>query len=541
MPQVRGATYDDQARAAAVMALAEGRSATLVRVRVFAVGSASLARARAIFRETLSSAGMPLPAINFVGVVAFPEPDRQIAVELTLEGHRDANADGLVLMAGLAAPTGDRIVTGLKRVLAASGSSAERVLRLSCFYEAPDQLAGARSAIAGAFVNAQATFVHSYGSAAQPLIECEGIARPDSSSANEVSILTNLPGGKASPNYSLSAFVRTPHVIFTSTQVAVAASDVEMHAMFMRVRNAVTRLGGRMADVAMGDNFWLTPEARDALRTVRPQYLGGTVPAATGVFFAGLAEPTAVAGVDYVVALRELHDTLTLRPGSASIDGRYLVSHLATLTQTLTRNGVNEQVRRFTLDKHRSGDDSSPAFHLQLEEQLDSGKAGVRSQTVLDLRTMRTLQRTDEDPTGRSMTATDDGSTIRGTYRAARSAPAEPFSFSLADPAFYVSFLDAIANATPLRAGLTLRIPTYRYPPSPQTIDWHVFTVTGTDTVRVGDHLANAWVIEETDWPGYRSRKIWLMREAPFFPRDVTVLNDGSVRTSEQGLVRMHV
>ena len=239
--------------------------------------------------------------ISFVGVAGFPDSSQLVEIESTAAGGHAVNAHGVGFIAGLASPAGDRTIAGLARVASDAGIPNANVLRVSCFYERADQVETARSAIASTFPAAGASFVNSYALSASPAIECEAVARlaADPSSPKQY---FNRPLVPASPNYSQAALVATRFVVFPRAESAESATKSDMHAMLDRAKVDVAQYGASLADVVMGDNYWLTGAARDTMRVVRAQYFGGVVPAATGVFFTSLLPANASAAIELVVA-----------------------------------------------------------------------------------------------------------------------------------------------------------------------------------------------------------------------------------------------
>ena len=293
-------SLQEQVRAGLAELVRKNDNATLVKLRVFARVSA-LDAVRASVRRALADMKTPLPALALVGVAGFPDSTQLVEIESTAHRGRASNPNGLAFIAGLASPTGDRTIAGLARVAKEAGVPSENVSRISCFYERPDQAAPARNAIAATFPQAEASFVFSYATSAQPLIECEAMARLAVRPSHNVEYF-NLPGMTASPNYSHAALVAVPSLVFTGTQT-VGASDAALEAGFARISAAVARVGARLDHIVMGDSYWLSESARDRFRVVRAKYFNGTVPAATGVFFAGLSPADAVAALETVVIL----------------------------------------------------------------------------------------------------------------------------------------------------------------------------------------------------------------------------------------------
>jgi enamine deaminase RidA (YjgF/YER057c/UK114 family) len=519
--------------------------ARLVKLRVFARGAPALDSARSFIARRLSQKGVPLPAISLAGVAAFPDTSQRVQIESTAESDRPENPNGLGFLAGLASPTGERTIAGLGRVAQSGDLPFANITRVTCLYERPDQVASARAAVAASFPNADMTFVQSYVPTppAIPAIECEAIGRLATRPSVDVEYF-NLPGATASPNYSRGARVGAPSLIFASAGTVLDTSARSMEAALEQVKDGVVALGGRLSKVVAGDNYWTTDAARDGLRATRARYFGATVPAATGVFVTGLLPETAVASIELVVlgpgtgshAEPEKRDTIVLLPGSAAIDGRFLSAHASEVTQTVTRDGAIVQSRHYTIDKRIGVDRGREVYRLRIAGRDDASKLPFSADISIDHRTMALVHRDDRDATGRSTVVDIDGAHVVGAAKTANSERTEPVDFTLEQPAFHSSFLDAAVNATSLHEGAVYRVPTFGLGASQRKVDWHIVRVARRDSVRVNDHFAAAWVVEDALANG-GSRTIWLLREPPFFPLEIARLPDGTVVRTEQRLL----
>ena len=170
------------------------------------------------------------------------------------------------------------------------------------FYESPDQSGGVKKAVADTFPAAEAAFVQSYASDTAPAVECEAVARLADSVAG--TRYFNLPGTAPSPNFSRAALVSATQLAFTGTVAAVGDTTASMRALLDRVQASLRPLGGSLHDVVMAGNYWITSTARDALRPVRNDAYGSTVPAATGVFVTSLAPPSGTVALELTVPLQ---------------------------------------------------------------------------------------------------------------------------------------------------------------------------------------------------------------------------------------------
>jgi enamine deaminase RidA (YjgF/YER057c/UK114 family) len=210
------------------------------------------------------------------------------------------NPRGVAFLAGFASPSGDLTASGLAKVAREAGVPPANIVRVSCFYESPDQFVATRKAVADTFPSAEVAFVQSYA-AATPAVECEAVGRlVDTVTATHY---FNLPGTRPSPNFSRAALVGAPRIAFTGTQLALGDSQADMRALLEHAHVVVASLGGTLHDVVMAGNYWRTASARDALRPVRNDAYTATVPAATGIFITTLPSPTATVALELTVAL----------------------------------------------------------------------------------------------------------------------------------------------------------------------------------------------------------------------------------------------
>jgi enamine deaminase RidA (YjgF/YER057c/UK114 family) len=522
-----------QTRAALQELIRKNHGATIIKLRAFAIGADNLTAIQAVIHKTLKDQKLPLPVLALVGVAGFPDAGQQVEIESTANSIESRNPDGVAFLAGLAAPAGDRTIDGLARVAREGGISADNILRISCFYESADQVDSAKKSIAKAFPSAESSFVFSYASAAKPLMECEGVARMTGQSANGVRYF-NFFGEQASPNFSRAALVRTRRLVFTGTPVATGDSEADLHKLLEQLKSAIEAFGAKLPDVIMSDNYWLSASARDQLRTVRAQYYGKTVPAATGVFFTGLSSKNATAALELVVAVP---DTITLAVGSPLMDGtRLYKSHLATMTQSTSKDGVTSQSRSFRMDKFVIQKDGVTAFRLLIDSVPGGNDPKFHSETILNLQNMALVYRTEVTVGGLNRVFEVDGAHVTGHEQTGQET--KPIDFTNEIPSFYAPFLDAAVNAINLHGGEIFRIPTFDL--LTRKTEWHNYRVAGRDTVLVKKRKVSAWIIEEENQPRYKLRRIWLIKEPPFFPLDLTYLPDGSIRRVEQTLVRLH-
>lgn len=535
---VRG-SLQEQVRTQWRELLAKSRGGNVIKLRVFAIGDSDLQQSQSAIKRLAAEARTPLPVVSLVGVAGFPDSEQRVQLESTTASTAILNPRGVAFIAGLASPDGARAVAGLARVAGEAGVPPGNIVRISCFYEHADQVGAARTAVAERFPNAAATFVFSYARSARPAIECEAVGRLAVAPIPDVRYV-NLLSGAPSANYSHAALVSAPRLLFTGSETAEGTDTTAMQALLSRVAAGVSQHGARLADVVMGDNYWLSDSARDQLRVARAKAFEGTVPAATGVFLSSLSDRQATVALELVIAVGRAHvDTIALFPGNALVDGRFFQSHLTEATQTIAKGGTIVQANHYTMDKQVTGPGEAPLLHLNMDALSNSGDPDVRADITLDLKTMALVQREDRDKDGLRSTQRVDGAHVTGEYRGAGNATRSPFDFVLPQASFSSAFLDAAANAAELRQGIVLRIPSFGVSPTQRTSEWHHFHVLGRDTVRVKGDLLPAWIIEEPAGGVFPPRRIWLLRQPPYFPLDITYLPDGSTLRVEQRLLHL--
>ena len=335
-----------QARIALRMLLRNHQGAKIVKLRVFALGT-ELSAVEQIVSTTFTSKKRPLPVLSLIGVAGFPKPGQRLVVESVAVGKKRINPFGVAFLAGVQSPRGDQAISGLAQVARGSGIAMPNVTRVSCFYQSPEQAMAAKTAISDTFPAAESSFVLSVATDAKPVIECEGVARLPATIPEGIRYF-NLPGTKTSPYFSRAALVSTPNLIFTGAEMALGDSEPAVREPFERAKKAVEQLGGKLPDVVMYRNYWLTSSARERNRAVRTDYFGQTVPAATGVFFTGLSSPRATEAIELVVALTS---AVTLSVSNPLGDGRPVYKpHLTTLVDSVTKDGIVLRSNSYTLD-----------------------------------------------------------------------------------------------------------------------------------------------------------------------------------------------
>src|SRR5262249_31929290 len=109
-PRARN-SLEAQVSTAFADALEKNRGATIVKLRAFAHPE-DLALVRTLLAQRLVDAHVSLPVLSLVGVAGFIESDQRIVIESTASREQSLNPNGVVFVAGLAAPTPERTTNG---------------------------------------------------------------------------------------------------------------------------------------------------------------------------------------------------------------------------------------------------------------------------------------------------------------------------------------------------------------------------------------------------------------------------------------------
>ena len=205
------------------------RGATIVKLRAFAAGSGDLRRVRDLVSETFTERRQPLPVLSLVQAGALPLEGAQVVIESTALAKKDVNPSGVAFIAGQAAssdqpldpvpPLAEKALAKLRTAVAAAGSGAPDVLRVTCFLSSLERLDAVRTMVTAEYPQASANYVQIQRAPARAVAECEAVARLANAPGAPVETL-NPEALDKTAGYSHVAKVNTPQLIFSGTQVA---------------------------------------------------------------------------------------------------------------------------------------------------------------------------------------------------------------------------------------------------------------------------------------------------------------------------------
>jgi enamine deaminase RidA (YjgF/YER057c/UK114 family) len=187
-------------------------------------------------------------------------------------------------VAGLARQSAEQ----LNRALAAGGMTAADMLRVTCLASSLEDASEVRAAFAQAFPAAPFSLVQVQRVAAEPVVECEGVARLKSAPAAPVEFV-NSEGLRKSPNYSQIALLGAPRLVLAGSQLAFRYTEADARLAFQRLERTLQAAGSSLKHTVMLNYYPLSPQLADLVRKVRFDYLNAAhPPASTLLPFEGL-------------------------------------------------------------------------------------------------------------------------------------------------------------------------------------------------------------------------------------------------------------
>ncbi len=214
----------------------------IVKLRAFVAGSGDLRRIGEIAAEMFTEKHMALPALTVVQVGALPLEGAQVMIEVTESDRKVVNPSGVAFLAAQPAPSVAESLAKLKTVLAASGIEPSDALLVTCFVSSLDDQRDTQPAMSASFPGAALDYVQMQRGPVLPAASCEATAR-----------LTK-PGASSDARV---AFVSSPEIIITGTQLAFGNQDNDFKLAVERLGKSLEAKGARL-DRAAVSHFYVT-------------------------------------------------------------------------------------------------------------------------------------------------------------------------------------------------------------------------------------------------------------------------------------------
>lgn len=288
------------------------RGNQIVKIRAFVAGTGDLRRIGAIVGETFGEARLPIPSVSVILVGALPLQDAQVVLEAAAVDKKTVNPNGLGFFSGqLVRATEEKprplmdvvseSVANLEKALAASGASADGVLRTTCFVSVLEPEASAL--LARKFPKSASTVVQLQRATGPSLAECEAVARLNTAPTAAVEHL-NPEGLEKSPNYTQVTRVRGGKLVFTTTQQAFGSEPADFRLALQRLAKMLESQQAGITQVVMAHGYALSTKAIEGYRGVRMEfYEKGRPPASTLLIYEGLPSSEARFGLDVIAAV----------------------------------------------------------------------------------------------------------------------------------------------------------------------------------------------------------------------------------------------
>lgn len=247
---------------------------------------------------------------------------------------------------------------------------------------------------------------------------------------------------------------------------------------------------------------------------------------------------SAIVALGPALLTAQASDPIPLPVGSPLVDGRIYKAHEATAMRSLTRNGTTVRSIRYTNYTYMTHWNGMDVCVVESKPNAETSDTAFYEKTVLNSRTMAILHREERDGGGRLVTADIDGAHVTGQYRAKASDPIQPIDVTLEAPSYYSPFVNAAIGATHMQPGQSWRVPTFVFTPGHQKTSWDTYRITGREPAGGAGGASPAWIVENADDAPVHT-KIWIIDDAPYLPRVITTLPDGSIARFESTLVRL--
>jgi enamine deaminase RidA (YjgF/YER057c/UK114 family) len=228
-----------QVRDALKILIRDNHGANIVKLRAFVAGTGDMRRVQTIVSEVFTEKKLNLPALTTVQAGALPLEGAQVSIESIAEDKRAANAQGLAFFAAMP-------LEQAKSILKEIGIPGNRVARATCFESSIEGHEQFRTALQSAFPSAAINVVQMQRVPLRLPDTCEITALPDRAMAGE-----HQPG---------IAFVNSPKLIITGTQMAFHTQDDDVRLAFTRLRKTLESMNASYKDVVAANIYPLADD-----------------------------------------------------------------------------------------------------------------------------------------------------------------------------------------------------------------------------------------------------------------------------------------
>jgi enamine deaminase RidA (YjgF/YER057c/UK114 family) len=267
--------------------------ATVIKLRALVAGSGDLRRVKEVVAEEMTERKQPLPAISTIQIGALPLPGAQVVLEAISQEKKTVNPNGLAFAPASSAQNPAAAVEQLKGSLQHGGLKGAQVLRVTCFLSALSDIESARAAVTSAFPAASANFVQSQRVGVEEQTACEAVARLEQAPATAARLENGL------------AFVNTPKLVLTGTQLVFQEQDTDFRLAYQRLAKALGTAGATMQDVVWTGAYALTKPDTARMEAIGWEFLDRAhAPARVTLQVEGLPSTDATAAIEMIAVGR---------------------------------------------------------------------------------------------------------------------------------------------------------------------------------------------------------------------------------------------
>lgn len=304
-----------QTRDAVRTLMKNSRGAHVVKLRAFVAGTGDLRRVATIVGDEFGNRRATMPALTVVLVGQLPLEGAQVLLEATVVEKKAVNPNGLAFISGQQVLREGKVENPMEPVLpliekslanlktAADASSVASMMRVTCFVSSLADHANVQRKISESFPQAANAVIQLQRGPLRPIVECEGTGRLSSGPTENVKLLNpaNLLGSKS---YSQVALVKSPRVLFTSSQLAFGTKEADIRLAFDRLNRVLTQANSSYKNVFLASYYPLTNPVIELIRAQRFNYFDQSrPPASTMILFEGLPSHDASFAFEVIAAV----------------------------------------------------------------------------------------------------------------------------------------------------------------------------------------------------------------------------------------------
>jgi enamine deaminase RidA (YjgF/YER057c/UK114 family) len=283
----------------------------IVTLRAYVAGRGDIRRVQTVVSELFTERRQPLPATTVLQVGELPAPGAQVVFEAMVVTRKEENAGGVVWLGSRRASIDDYtsrlapLAAGVLDQLAGDaqkmGSSAEHVLRVTCFASVLDDAVDVRRTIVQKFPRAAAHVLQPLRAPGNGEVQCEGVARLPVAPEGTA----NAPQRVVLDSAGQVVAVRTGpgRLAFTSTQLSFGFEEKDVTLAYERLRNTLEEAKVRAESVVFERVYALGDALGEAARRAASDTLPAVPPARIVLTLQGLPSLDAALAVEWIAWL----------------------------------------------------------------------------------------------------------------------------------------------------------------------------------------------------------------------------------------------